>query len=185
MKGHIFTVFSDLVQEKFGLETWDGLLQKTNPASGGAYTSGENYDDAELFALVGELSKETNIPAHELVKAFGEYALAKLGALFPAFFEGQTDAKTFLLGVDHIIHVEVRKLYPDVKLPKISYEDPGPKQLVIRYESARKLCALMEGLLDGVAKHFGETIQHRQVQCMHRGNSHCRFELRFENGKTS
>lgn len=183
MKGHIFTVFGDLVQEKFGLEAWDRLLQKANPSSGGAYTSGGNYPDQELFALVGELSKETAIPVQSLVKAFGEFALARLALLFPDFLKEQANAKSFLMGVDRVIHLEVKKLYPDVMLPRIDCEDSGENRLVMKYESPRKLCALLEGLLEGVAKHFGETIEYRQTECMHRNSPFCRFELRFENGK--
>jgi hypothetical protein len=36
MKGIIFTVFNKLVEEKFGLQVWDQLIQATKPASEGA-----------------------------------------------------------------------------------------------------------------------------------------------------
>ena len=47
------------------------------------------------------------------------------------------------------------------------------------YRSQRKLCALAEGLIEGAAEQFGETVTIRHPQCMHRGDEHCRLELTF------
>ena len=38
MKGIVFSEFMELVEEKFGLETVDHLIESTDLASGGAYT---------------------------------------------------------------------------------------------------------------------------------------------------
>ena len=39
MKGIIFTEFLDLVEEKFGLEMVDKIIEQSNLDSGGIYTS--------------------------------------------------------------------------------------------------------------------------------------------------
>jgi hypothetical protein len=57
MKGVIFTTFNQMVEEKFGLEVWDQMLDKVDPDSGRAYTSGATYEDTELFGLAGALSE--------------------------------------------------------------------------------------------------------------------------------
>ena len=59
MLGMVFTCFSDLVIEKFGLEQWAELLDEVELKSGGVYTSGARYDDEELLALVAKLSEKT------------------------------------------------------------------------------------------------------------------------------
>lgn len=179
MKGIIFNVFNRLVEEKFGLETWDALIQETRPQSKGAYTSAGTYSDAELFAFVGALSKKTGMPVADLVKAFGEYTLHALARAHPIFFH-HTSLKPFLQSIHSVIHVEVRKLYPDAGLPEISYEDPSPDELVMRYRSPRKLCVLAEGLIQGAAQHFKESVSISHPQCMHRSDPECRLELRFK-----
>jgi hypothetical protein len=68
---------------------------------------------------------------------------------------------------------------PQAITPSFTYEEAGADELVIHYRSARKLCAFMEGLLDGVALYFQEEIQHEQRRCMHTGSDHCEFALKF------
>jgi hypothetical protein len=138
MKGIIFTEFSQLVEESWGLETWERLLDEVNPPSGGAYTSADTYPDAELFSLVGALSKIVKTPVPDLVRAFGAYLLPHLARRDPSFLKDKT-AKQFLQSVHDVIHVEVKKLYPEAVLPTFSYEDPAPDRLVMLYRSGRKL----------------------------------------------
>lgn len=181
MKGIIFTEFNQLVEETWGLETWEHLLDEVAPPCGGAYTAGDTYPDDELFALVGALSKRTQTPVAGLVRAFGAYLLPHLARLYPGFFKVKT-AKQFLRSVHAIIHVEVKKLYPEAVLPTITYEDPADDRLVMLYRSPRKLCPLAEGLIDGSAKHFRTSIQWAHPRCLLKGDDHCRLDLRFGAG---
>ena len=152
MKGVIFNVFNQMIEEKFGLETWQELIDKTNPSSGGIYTSIDTYSTNELFSMVVALSQLKNIPVEALVLAFGEYAFVQLAKLYPQFFKGK-DIKQFLLSIHGHIHVEVEKLYPGAELPSFTYEEPSANQLVMIYSSPRKLCKLAEGLIEGADGH--------------------------------
>ncbi|MFK7733304.1 MAG: heme NO-binding domain-containing protein, partial [Pseudomonadales bacterium] len=134
---------------------------------------------SELFALVTAAEKATGIPAKELVHKFGVYMLPHFVTNYPIFFEGQTSLKEFLLTVDEVIHVEVRKLYPDAGLPEFAYENREDNELVMLYSSPRKLCALAEGLIEGSAKHFKQTCLIKHDICMHNDSDHCRFELQI------
>ena len=179
MKGAVFTFLNDAVEENYGLKTWDKVLNTVNPPSGGIYTAAANYDDCELFSLIGEISKETDTPADELVFNFGEYLLLQFAKSYPVFFQG-CSAKEFLKKIDDVVHVEVRKLYKDVGLPEFSYEDPSDSELVMIYKSPRKLCHLAKGLINGTAQHYDISIINNETACLHNGDIHCRFELRFE-----
>ena len=178
MKGIVFNIFSDLVTDNFGLETWDQLIERTNPESEAIYTSAQVYPDEELVAYVTELSKITGTSAPELIRAFGKYMMHKFKSIHPEFLEGQ-DAKSFLASVHDVIHVEVKKLHPDSLLPAFEYEDTSADVLTMIYSSERKLCALAEGLIDGVSEVFGQQIEINHPQCMHDGADSCRLELRF------
>ena len=178
MKGMVFTMLGEMVEERFGIDTWDDLIEITEPASAGAYVATDVYPDEELLAYVAAMSDRFNVPARDLVYAFGEYLLERFVGVHPEFFEGQT-AKSFLMSVHDVIHVEVRKLHPDVVLPEFDYEDDVDDALVMLYRSPRKLCALAEGLIAGAGKHFGESIECAHSACMHNGSDHCRLELSF------
>ena len=95
----------------------------------------------------------------DLVRAFGEYALEPLTGIYPDSVKEGTTLKDFLKSVDGIIQVEVPKLYPDAGIPEFTYEEPAEDQLVMIYKSPRNLPALVEGVIDGAAKSFGQEIQ--------------------------
>ncbi len=177
MKGIVFSILSEMVEETFGLDAWNKLLDDTGLE--GIYVATETYDDSELFTLVAAAESATGIPAKELVHQFGVYMLPHFVANYPVFFENQTSLKDFLLTVDQVIHVEVRKLYPDAGLPEFLYEDRDDNELVMMYSSPRKLCALAEGLIEGSANHFNQSCSIIHDVCMHKGADHCRFELKI------
>ena len=54
MKGVVFDILRDMIEEKFGLEGWNQLLEKAG--SHGMYLSSESYDDSEMVALLGAAS---------------------------------------------------------------------------------------------------------------------------------
>ena len=61
MKGIIFREFLEMVEEQFGYKTVDTIIENSNLASKGIYTSVGTYPHQEMFSLVKELSALTNI----------------------------------------------------------------------------------------------------------------------------
>lgn len=175
MKGIVFTMLADMVVEKFGLEVWDELLSKAE--DDGIYVSTETYPDEALIALVVAAHEKSGIPVNDLVRAFGEYMFPIFYQKNPSFFkEGQT-LKDFLLTVDQVIHVEVRKLHPGANLPEFKYVDENDAELTMIYASPRKLCMLAEGLIAGAATHFNTQYTLDHSTCMHDGADSCSLHL--------
>lgn len=180
MQGSIYTSFSDMVIEQLGMKTWNALLEKVAPESEGVYTSGMQYDDSEIMALVGALSEITNTEAKVLVKSFGEFLFERLFASCPTDLTHVTNLKDFLLSIDGVIHKEVKRVYPKAYLPSFEYSDNPDGDLIMYYHSKRKLCHLSEGLIESAAKHFDEKITIGHPQCMHHGDDKCKLIISFE-----
>ena len=177
MKGIIFTMLQDMIEETSDIDVWENMLDKANPESGGIYTSVETYPDAELFALIGALSEIKSTPLNDLIKAFGVFSLHYFAKHYSNFFEG-LNAKQFLMSVEDVIHVEVRKLYPQAGLPTFTYEDPAEDKLIMHYQSPRKLFDFAEGLIAGTAKFYGIEIninRHPTIE------DTCSYEMTFRN----
>ena len=138
----------------------------------------EVYPDDELLAYVAAISRYTGAEAAAVVRLFGQIHARSFRAIHPEFFAGHS-IKSFLKSVDNVIHVEVRKLHPDVVLPEFTYDDPSDNELVMHYHSPRKLCHLAEGLIDGAAKHFDVQVKRQHAVCMHDGADHCVLHLEF------
>ncbi len=178
MKGIVFNLLNELVEEQFGMDVWDDLIEETAPHSDGIYTSVEIYPDEELLAYVAAIARHTGADEADVVRLFGRFMLGRFAEMHPEFFSGHT-LKSFLKSVHDVIHVEVRKLHPDVVLPEFTYEEPADDQLTMHYHSPRALCYLAEGLIDGAAKHFDTPVTIEHPVCMHQGADHCDLMLSF------
>lgn len=177
MKGIVFDILRDMVEEYYGLEGWNAVLEEAG--SEGLYTSAQTYPDEELQKLVEAAVKVTGKEASSLVFTFGEYMAAEFYQRFPAFFDEADNLLDFLHSVDQIVHMEVRKLYPDANLPTFSYDQNAPSELTMHYSSPRKLCWLAEGLISGSARHYGSYIEMHHSPCMHDGADHCSIRVKL------
>jgi hypothetical protein len=176
MKGVVFNLLEQAVVKKYGETVWDTLLDAT--ALSGSYTSLGSYPDAEIEKLVGAASTELQVPPAEVLRWFGREAMPMLAAHYPAFFSPHKSARSFVMSVNSIIHPEVRKLYAGAGCPHFHFEEAPDGALLMGYNSARKLCALAHGFIEGAGDHYGQTIAVEHVRCMHQGDSNCVLSIR-------
>jgi len=179
MKGVVFTTFNEMVEEELGLEAWERLLAEVDPASGGIYTSVEEYEDDELMSMVASLSRTLDKPAGALVEHFGYYLFGTLAKKYPEFVRDAPDLFTFLESIDGVIHKEVRKLYHNPHLPSIETRRVDGNTLQMIYRSPRKLCQLATGLIKGAADSYQREADISHDVCMHDGAPHCDFTIRL------
>lgn len=158
MKGIVFTEFFEMVEEKFGFEVADRLVNETELASGGIYTAVGTYSHQEIVVLVVKLSEISEIPLPKLLNAFGHHLFKVFEKSYNQFFENVDSCFDFLSKIENYIHVEVLKLYPDAELPKFEVLAHSDKTLVMQYESKRSMSDLAEGLMEAAAIHFKEPI---------------------------
>ena len=158
MKGIIFTSFLDLVEEKFGLEMLEEVISSANLPNGGAYTAVGTYDHAELVQMVVILSEKSSIAVEDLVKVFGQYLFGVLAETYPHWLQGIDSAFNLLEKLDGLIHVEVKKLYPDAKPPDFECRRIDDSQLEMIYHSPRGMGDVAEGLILGCAAYFSQSI---------------------------
>jgi len=177
MKGIIFTEFIELVETAFSIETAEDMLELADPASGGAYTAVGNYDHMELVGMVGHLSTLTGVSVGELVMTFGEHLFNRFTQLYPQMFIGKETVYDFVESVEGVIHVEVRKLYPDAELPTISTERTDDGALDMTYRSPRQLGDIAHALLSGCIKHYKEDLTIRRHDVVDETGPSVRFRL--------
>ncbi len=177
MKGIIFREFFEMVDTTISPKMTEKLIAQCDLRSGGAYTSVGTYDHSEIFALVNALSKETGIAAPALIKSFGNYLFARYRKIYPRFFEGSTDAFSFLEQIDTKVHEDVRKIHPEAELPSLKCNRVSTDHLILTYQSTRALGDLAEGLIESTAEHFGETIALERENLSSCNGQHIRFSL--------
>lgn len=182
MKGVIYTLFQDMVEEQLGLECWEYLLENTELESGGVYTSGSNYPDEEIVALVTTLSEYSKLPAAELIESFGKYLLPHLIHSLPEKIRHYDNLWDFLASVDDVIHVEVHKIDPKAMTPEIKVLERSEGAMKISYKSPRKMCFLALGLIGQAGEHFNSSVEISHQQCMHDGCDSCILDVKLSDG---
>ncbi|MEZ4883671.1 MAG: heme NO-binding domain-containing protein [Chitinophagales bacterium] len=164
MKGVVFTEFLEMVEDKFGYETVDSIIVKSEVKSQGAYTSIGTYPSSEMFALVEQLSDEQNIPFSTLLNVFGNYLFHRFAKIYhPLGFEEMKSSFDLLESIEEHIHIQVQKLYAKSELPTFSTYRETENRLVMMYQSERAMGDLAVGLIEGCLKHFGETASIEKV----------------------
>lgn len=179
MKGIIFNLLEQFITENFGEEKYEQIIKQCNLKTTEPFVAPGTYPDEDMIEIVVNTSKELNITVPDALKGYGKFAFFKLAEKFPFFVKPYKHPKPFLMSVENIIHVEVRKFYKDAYTPQFIYNDTSPDTLTITYHSKRKLYHLMEGLLDGVGEFYKVPIQQTHKIYQKNGTELCDFELTF------
>jgi len=154
MKGIIFTEFLDLVEEKFGLEMVDKIIEQSDLDSGGIYTSVGTYEFSEMLQLISHLSANTDISVDDLLMVYSEHLFAVLVKSHPDLVSHYESPMDLLASIENHIHVEVQKIYPDAQLPSFELEERTESSLVLIYKSDKALYVLGKGLMIETFKLF-------------------------------
>ncbi len=158
MKGIHLTEFIEFAEQRFSLKIADAMLTPHGLPSAGVYTQVGTYDHQELVELVRRLSRLTFIPVPQLFREFGQYLYGRLTKLYPRLCAPYRDSLELLEHVHTHIHREASKLHADTEMPLLKAERIDADHLVLHYESMRGLADLAEGLIQGCARHFNETV---------------------------
>lgn len=166
MHGLIFTGFRAFTQSeypKIAPELW---------RSAPRYLATGAYADEDFEVLVAravELSKDSR---RTLLRRFGIFtSLSTFRLLYPDYYASHSDTFGFLLDVEEQIHETVRRTVPDSAPPRLDIVDRGDAGLSITYTSPRQLCDLLDGLVVGVSRFYGDSITIEHPLCMNRGDA--------------
>lgn len=156
MKGIVFTEFLEMVEDRFGYEVVDHIIEKSKLSNAGAYTAIGTYDHGEMVQLITHLSERTEIPVNVLLQEYGKYIFEYFLQNYQGFFTPHTNSFDFLDSIEDHIHVEVKKLYPDAQLPRFETSRPDENTMIMTYISSRKMSDLAHGLMTKSMEHFKE-----------------------------
>lgn len=157
MKGIVFTEFLDLVEDRFGLETVDEIIEKSNLPSKGAYTSIGTYEFSEMISLISNLSEKTQLSVDELLYVYGLHFFGVLEREYPKILSKYEDPMSLLSSVESHIHVEVRKIYPDAELPRFEMVEKTNNSITLIYYSSRSMYAFARALMEKTFEHYGSS----------------------------
>lgn len=175
MKGIIFVELIRMAESVMGEEAVDDILEKVNLENDGAFSAVGNYPCRELLQIVDAVGAELGAPVEALHKQFGHWMFGRFVEGYPTFFEGKTDGFDMLESIENAVHVEVRKLYPEVELPTFATEWLAGGQFKMIYASERPLQHFCHGLVEACLLHFKQDVSIEMTERKDGGSFYAEF----------
>lgn len=158
MHGIIHTEMKKYVVGKYGADAWEAILNEAG-LKGKIYMTIGTYPDAEAVALVTAASKLTNLPAEDILEDFGQSVTPALMKMYGSLVKPEWKTTEMLLHTEETIHKIVRMKNPGAAPPQLAFSQTGAKQLELHYNSPRQMSAVARGIIKGVARYYGESVQ--------------------------
>lgn len=154
MKGVVFTEFLQLVEDKYGLEIVDNIIEKSQLPSKGVYTAVGTYNFSEMLTLLTHLSEHAKLSIDQLLQVYAEHFFCVLASSYPGLIQKYKDPIDMLASIENHIHVEVLKIYPDAELPTFEILEKTNRSLIMIYRSSRAMYYFGLGLMNKTFEHF-------------------------------
>ena len=139
-------------------ENADKMIEKAKLENEGAFSQGGNYPFKDLVKLLTSLSEITGKTTNELLFIFGQHLFAVLVKLYGRNIKEVGSALAFIDSVEDFVHVEVKKLYPDVDLPTFKTVEKSDNHLILIYASEKRLESFAHGLIISCGEYFEEPL---------------------------
>jgi hypothetical protein len=174
--GSILMALRRHVVQSYDEATWDALLADAG-MPGRLFTSLGDYPDSDVLALVAAATRATGQDADAVLLGFGRSLVTDLVGTYRYLFDPSWTAFDLIEKTESTVHTVVRARQPGARPPMLVVTRRGPEHVSIRYESARRLCALARGITLGVGDHYGTPLQVNELACTRKGAPACQIEV--------
>jgi predicted hydrocarbon binding protein len=178
MHGLILVELKRFTEAENGNGAWRHLLHEAGLADR-TYVMGETYPDAEVAALVGAAARHRGADVQTVLQQFGEFIASTLMSVYKPFIKPEWKTLDMIEHTENNIHRAVRLRDPLAIPPRLQVRRVSPSEVVVIYESERKMCALAKGIARGVAQHYGERIEINELSCMLKGRPSCTIAIKL------
>ena len=184
MYGLVNKAIEDLVVSKFGEPSWERIKAKAG-LDVDVIISNEGYPDEITYRLVGAASEVLDLPARQILLAFGEHWVLETAnkSYGPMMKSGGATLREFLVNLPNF-HTRVRMIYPKLQPPRFECSDITEHSLKLHYHTHRPgLTAFVEGLLQGLGKLYATPVASTLLESKDAGADHDVFEVSWENAE--
>lgn len=182
MHGLIFVTWEKFLTESFGAPFLDTYRTAIGETPLNAPLAHRVYTDEQLLAGVNAACQLSSWPAEKLLRRYGRYFISNgLTSHLCSYLLTQVHGPRDLLLMMRKAHAQMRCTPDGLTPPLFGYQalPNDPDGLLLIYNSARQLCPLLLGAIEGAATRFGGEATIIEHMCMKRGDAECRFEIHF------
>jgi len=172
MHGIILSELKRYTEARLGATAWPRLLKKAG-VPGAQYLANETYADRDVVAIVGAASAMAGMEAQAILEDFGEFIAPNLLEIYGPLIRPEWRTLDVILNTERNVHTVVRIQSHGAAPPELKCVRTGPDEVVLTYDSPRKMCGVAKGIGRGLARHYKETIEILESACMLNGAPAC------------
>lgn len=178
MYGLVNQAVEELIRTQHGDDTWEIIKAKAGMEEP-AFVSMSQYPDDLTYRLVGAASAHLDVPASDILEAFGEYwtlytAKHGFGEILGLAGHNFVD---FVQNLDHM-HAHVALSFPELRPPSFWCTDVTADSLRLHYRTDRAgLAPTVVGMLRGLGKMFDTKLSIEHVADRAAGADHDEFQI--------
>jgi len=177
MHGIVLHGLKAFVTDVYDEDAWDAILEDAGIAPQ-IYVPVTDYDDEDVFAIVGAASELTGEEPDDLLYEFGRYVVPTLVETYGVHVDQDWTGLDLVANVETYIHEALRaKRLSEFTPPGLQTKRVDEDRVLVRYTSDRELCDLAKGLLQGIGDYYGENLAVSEHRCMHDGADSCDLEV--------
>ncbi len=171
-----------MVTDNFGEEKWEEI--RNEAGTDDVFVGMDPYPDETTVSLVGAASKVLDIPAPDVLKAFGRWWINFAAVEYDHLFS--MAGNTFIEFLENLndIHTRVGYMLPKLTPPAFQIHQRTEDTLTFCYYSKRRgLYSMVLGMIEGIAEHFGEQVEVSHIGGIENGLDHDRYLIHLQSTK--
>ncbi|MBI2317175.1 MAG: heme NO-binding domain-containing protein [Betaproteobacteria bacterium] len=172
MNGLVFIEIEKFAQSRLGDEAWREIVRLAGVPSR-IYFRISDYADEEAVALLSALSARLKEPVAAVLESLGEFIVPDLIMMSRYWINPEWKTLDLIANTEQTVHQMLRSEGSYNSPPRLQCRKSGPHEVIVRYDSPRKMCALAKGIVSGLAKHYEERVAITEPTCMLRGDPAC------------
>ena len=179
MHGLIVNQLRGYVIARLGRTAWVDAIRATGvPLPDGPPPFDTVVADAHVIALLDRLAANSAGDRPVLLFDFGVFLAPALMRIYSQMIGPGWRTLDVIEHVESHIHTVVRHRNPGASPPYLVAHRHSESEVEVIYTSPLRLCALAEGIVQGLAGYFGERVVVNHAECMLQGDSQCRLVIR-------
>ena len=171
MHGRILWQFREYVEARRGSGAWQTVC-KAAGLEDRIYLA-QAYPDAESLLLLQAFARMTGKSAPAILQDFGEFTVPSLLGMYAHLIKPQWRTLDVVEHTEKVAHGAVRAQERGAAPPYLRAHRVSSHELVITYNSPRKMCPFAVGVGLGLGKYFQESVKVLHDPCMRLGADHC------------
>lgn len=176
MHGIIHRSLKQYVIDRTSEDGWDTVTEVGNIETR-LYLPVSQYPDEEVARILATVSELTGHDEAAIQRDFGRYFAPQLLDTFDAHVHHGWDALDAIEGLGQI-YPQVIDQEGDVDSVQITARRSEEDTVVVHYRSTRRLCPMLEGIIEGIADEYGAEIEISKDTPTREGLRHCELTVR-------